>query len=104
LVAPHHGLESGYCQDLFDSMKGGKPTINLISERRHSRDGDGTVHPRYQSEEGAEGIPVDIEGRKEHRFSVSTRQGHHILVVFQGTVARPRVYLRANPHDLLEIA
>ncbi len=104
LVAPHHGLESGYCQDLFDSMKGGKPTINVISERRHTSDEQGTVDARYQSEDGAQGTRVDIEGKEEHRFSVSTRDGHHILVVFQGTVARPRVYLRADPHDLLEIA
>jgi len=103
LVAPHHGLESGFSADLFRYVSQGKPTLNVISERRHFADEDGTVDARYQSEQGALGTLVDTEGNLEKRFSVSTKDGHHILIVFQGTIPRPRVYLRRTPEELLGI-
>ena len=43
LVAPHHGLESCFSEDLYESMRGGKPGIVVISERRHKHPNDGTV-------------------------------------------------------------
>lgn len=103
LVAPHHGLESGFCPDVFEWAKGGRSAINVISEKRHTGDCDGTVDARYQSEETAVGVQVDIEGRMEDRYSVSTREGKHILVILQGTTAVPRVFLRSNPEELLDI-
>ena len=104
LVAPHHGLESGFSEELFNCIKGGKPMINVISEKRHLSESDGEVSQRYQKKEGAFGLPVDIDGKKEEQcFSVSTRNGHHILLVFEGTNRAPRVYLRTDPEDLLEI-
>ena len=42
LVAPHHGLESCYSKELFATMWGGKPSLNVLSERRKAHDGDGT--------------------------------------------------------------
>jgi len=104
LIAPHHGLESGYCRELFDAMKGGKPAINVISEKRHLSTADGIVDPRYQSKDGAIGVEVDIDGEKDRRYSVSTRDGHHILILFKGTDQKPHVYLRSDPKDLLCIA
>lgn len=101
LVAPHHGLESGFCQALFDCMKDGKPALNIISEKRHLEDSDGTVHASYQTENGANGVKVDIEGTAEDRFCVSTRDGHHILVVLRGTQPRPEVRLRKDAEELL---
>ncbi len=103
LVAPHHGLESCYSTELFDAMKDKKPRINIISEKRHASETDGTVDQRYQKQDGAIGVPVDVEGKKENRFSASTRDGHHILIVLTGTEDRPYIFLRNNPEDLLEI-
>lgn len=103
LVAPHHGLQSCFSERLFEVMKGTKPMINVISEKRHLSLTDGKVDERYQKESGALGLGVDIEGSVEYRRSVSTRDGHHILLVFRGTDACPKIYLRKNPYDLLSI-
>ena len=104
LVAPHHGLESGFSEELFECIKDGKPMINVISEKRHLSESDGKVDQRYQTKDGAFGLPVDIDGKKEEQcFSVSTRNGHHILLIFQGTNRAPRVYLRSTPEELLDI-
>jgi len=103
LLTPHHGLESCYSPELFECIKDNKPIINVISEKRHLSETDGQIASKYQSEEGAIGLEVDIDGKKEQRYSVSTRNGHHILIVFQGTNRLPRIYLRKKPEDLLEI-
>jgi len=102
LVAPHHGLESGYCEKLYNYIEGGKPDLNVISEKRHTKKNDGSIHPNYQSQNGAKGLTVDIKGTQEKRHSVTTREGH-ILIVFKGTDAKPHVYLRETPEELLEI-
>ena len=104
LVAPHHGLESGFCPELLAAIKGGKPMINVISEKRHLSDQDGQVEPRYQDINGAFGINVNIEGKNEQRYSVSTRDGHHILIIFRGTDLMPYIFLRKDPMQLLNIA
>ena len=100
LVAPHHGLESGYSQELYDAMKGGRPELVVISERRHKKPTDGTIHPRYHSETGASGLNVEVEGKNEFRRSLSTVNGHHILIVFAGS-GRPKVYADKDPDRLL---
>lgn len=102
LVCPHHGLESGYCAKLYNYIAGGKPYLNVISEKRHIGQNEGTIHPNYQSSNGAKGLEVDVKGKKEKRYSVTTRDGH-ILVVFKGTDIVPHVYIRDNPKDLLNI-
>ncbi len=104
LVTPHHGLESGFCEDLFKCMKGGKPEINVISEKRSSGDGHGQVDARYQSNNGAVGHDVDVEGKNENRYSISTRDGHHILIVFQGTGEKFEINMRKDPTELLNEA
>lgn len=101
LVAPHHGLESGFSPDLYNAMKDGKPNLVLVSERRHKRKTDGSIHPRYQSPDGASGLTVEIEGKREERRSLSTISGHHILIVFEGT-GPPKVYAEKSPRKLLE--
>jgi len=102
LVCPHHGLESGYCTKLYDYIGGGKPYLNIISEKRHTGKSEGKIHPNYQSSNGAKGLEVDIKGKKEKRYSVTTREGQ-ILVVFKGTDIVPHVYMRDKPEDLLNI-
>lgn len=102
LVAPHYGLESGFSQELYDSIGGGKPQLVAISEKRHGNDNDGTVDTRYSTEKGASGLDVWVDGAKEFRRKVSTQNGHHILIEFQGTGGLPAVYLEKNPEKLLD--
>ncbi|MFZ5994788.1 MAG: hypothetical protein ACOYU4_07365 [Thermodesulfobacteriota bacterium] len=102
LVAPHHGLKSGYSEDLYKAIKDGKPGLVVISEKRHISKSDGAVEPFYQSPDGAKGQKVYIEGKEETRNSVSTRDGHHILILFQGTGGQPDVYLEKDPEVLLK--
>ncbi len=102
LLAPHHGLESGFSEDLYKAMRDGKPGLVVISEKRHKKESDGSVHAKYQSADGAVGQNVSIEGETEKRFSVSTQSGHHMLLQFQGTSTQPPdVYLEKNPEILL---
>jgi len=103
LITPHHGLESCYCSELFEVIKDKKTKLNIISEKRHLSDTDGQVANQYQSEKYSSGLNIDIDGTSEKHFSVSTRNGHHILIVFKGTTAVPLVYLRTDPNDLLDI-
>lgn len=102
LVAPHHGLKSGYSEDLYRAIKDGKPGLVVISEKRHLSKSDGKVGPFYQSPDGAKGQKVSIEGKEETRNSVSTRDGHHVLILFQGTGGQPDVYLEKDPEVLLK--
>jgi len=102
LLAPHHGLKSGYSEDLYKAIKDEKPGLVVISEKRHLSKSDGEVKPFYQSSDGAKGQKVYIEGKEETRNSVSTRDGHHILILFQGTGGQPQVYLEKEPETLLE--
>lgn len=104
LLAPHHGLESCFCQEIFDAIPGGKPWLNIVSEKRHTGENDGSIDARYSDEFHAAGGPVNIDGYSEFRRKVSTQNGHNILLVLGGTQSQPAVYLRKNPHDLLNIA
>jgi hypothetical protein len=100
LVAPHHGLESCYSQYLFDNCNGGKPRLIVISEKRHGTPRDGKVDSRYQSRDGATGLNVEVEGDTQRKYSVSTRNGHHILIEFVGT-GMPHVCMSKDPYDLV---
>lgn len=102
LLAPHHGLKSGYSEDLYKAINNEKPGLVIISEKRHLSDTDGEVAPLYQSPNGAKGQKVYIEGKEENRYSVSTRDGHHILMLFQGTGGQPEVFLEKDPEALLK--
>jgi hypothetical protein len=102
LIAPHHGLQSGYCEELYDSMKDKKPGLVIISEKRHLSDTNGEVCSLYQSERGGKGQDIFIEGKKERCVSVSTRNGHHILILFQGTGGNPEIYLEKDPEMMLK--
>lgn len=103
LIAPHHGLESCFSSHLFDIIKDNKPQINVISMSKKHSDNGGNVSANYQNENYAKGINVDIEGVIENHLSISTKQGHHILIVFKGTDALPHIYLRKDPNELLNI-
>jgi len=102
LLAPHHGLKSGFSEDLYRAMKDEKPGLVVISEKRHLSETDGEVEPFYQSPNGSKGQKISIEGNEETRNSVSTRDGHHILILFQGTGGQPEVFLEKEPAALLK--
>lgn len=102
LVAPHHGLESCYSPDLYAAIRGGKPQLVVISERRKKMDDDssGKIHANYSSEAGASGLDVEVEGERIlGKRTQSTINGHHILIVFEGSGA-PRVYAEKDPTKL----
>ncbi len=103
LVAPHHGLESCFCTALFDSIPGGKPLLNVVSEKRHLGENDGKVDDRYSSKDYSRGTYVDIEGGQHHKRMVSTRNGHHMLFILGHDSLRPKVILRKDPYDLLNL-
>jgi beta-lactamase superfamily II metal-dependent hydrolase len=102
LVAPHHGLESGYSEKLYEAIKDAKPNLVIISEKRHTGENDGCVDARYQCEDGAVGEHIDIDGTSTFCNSVSTRNGHHILIKFTASGQR-YVYTRTDPKDLLNL-
>jgi len=101
LFAPHHGLESGFSKDLYDAMHGGKPGLVVISDKRKTSN-SGNVDARYASQNGSRGQTVLVDGKKEHRHSISTKNGHHILIAFQGSGGRPQVWLESDPYQLLK--
>lgn len=100
LVAPHHGLESCYSDDLYAAIKGEKPSLVVLSERRKTREGDGKTDSRYQSEDGASGLIVEVDGEREKRRSLSTKNGHHILIHFSGAGV-PGVFAAKDSERLL---
>ncbi len=102
LIAPHHGLESGYSEDLYKSIKGGKPDIVIISEKKHETENDGTIDSRYQSEKGSTGINFKTDKGTEKRHSLNTANCGHILVVFEGTGGYPMISTSSDPEVLLK--
>ncbi len=102
LVAPHHGLESCYSPELYSVIKGGKPELVAISEKKCISDTDGCCHPNYQSDQGASGLTVEVDGRREVRKSITTKDGCHILIVFTGRGV-PRVYANKDADYLLRV-
>lgn len=78
LVAPHHGLESGYPQSLFDLLGDNKPKIILISEKPQSEN-SGSVDKKYQDGTCSKGVGFD----GKTRYSLTTRNDGHIKVCFK---------------------
>ena len=101
LVAPHHGLESGFSEDLYISMKDSKPSLVVISDKCHESDTDGTIDGRYDKEDGASGMDVCVEGSTQKKVSINTQNGHHVVLLFQGTGGSPSVFLEKDPMKLL---
>ncbi|HNR90525.1 MAG TPA: hypothetical protein PKM65_19470 [Spirochaetota bacterium] len=80
LVAPHHGLESGYPDYLFEVMGEKKPDLIIISEKTHNSSNSGSTHKNYQN-----GIASSGRNHKnEWRYSLSTVNDSHIKITFTG--------------------
>lgn len=58
LIAPHHGLETGFSEDLFQTMAGNKVRLNIISEKIREDDSDENrtdVDSRYNNSDYSTG-------------------------------------------------
>jgi hypothetical protein len=109
LVAPHHGLESCYCSELYDAIKANdrnaahKPQLVVVSERIRRHDNDGTTDSRYYGEKGGTGVTVTEDGKVENgKTFLSTKGGHHILIIFNGT-GPVKVHIDTEPDNLLPL-
>jgi hypothetical protein len=102
LVAPHHGLESCYSPELYDAMKGGMPSLVVLSEKRKRGEHDGATDVHYTSANGAAGLEVNVEGQRLMKRYISTSNGSNLLIVFHGSDDPPKVYVNRDPVKLLE--
>jgi hypothetical protein len=102
LVAPHHGLESCFSEELYKVIRGGKPRTVVISESEKLHDNFGSTHPIYQSDRGAELAKVQLDRAWEYHRSVTTKADHHILVIMNGD-GNPAIYANNDPNYLLSV-
>lgn len=101
LVAPHHGLESCYSPELYGAIRGGKPQVVVISEKRKTSDNHGSTHKNYQCSEGSSGLYVNFPGRRDLCNSVTTKSGH-ILIRMNGNGV-PRIGASQDINGLLPL-
>jgi beta-lactamase superfamily II metal-dependent hydrolase len=94
LIAPHHGLESGYPEFLFNDLGENKPDIIVISDKRHNAENSGKIHKNYQN--GVASLGIIHEGKK--RYSLSTANDGHIKISF-----KENNYSITSSNDLNEI-
>lgn len=80
LVAPHHGLRSSFSVELFNAMKGGKPALNIISEKPTKADSNEIVDNRYGDEDYASGHKVFIDGESKQKRKLRTSVFGHIHI------------------------
>lgn len=78
LVAPHHGLESGYPECLFSAVGEKKPSLILISEGKHSEK-SGNIDKRYQNGIASNGMII----ANSRRYSLTTRNDGNIKIIIQ---------------------
>ncbi|MHA1973120.1 MAG: MBL fold metallo-hydrolase [Candidatus Hodarchaeales archaeon] len=103
LIAPHHGLESGFSTRLYECIKDNKPNIVIISEKRHLNDSDGSIDSRYQSCNGSKGHSAIIDGvHTENNYSLTTRNNHHFLVKFTSTNSM-KIFGDTDPKKLINL-
>jgi beta-lactamase superfamily II metal-dependent hydrolase len=81
LVAPHHGLESGYPQFLVEDLSYNKPKLVLISDKQHNSNNSGSTHKNYQNGIASSGFMH----KGEKRYSLSTVSDGHIKIIFSNT-------------------
>jgi glyoxylase-like metal-dependent hydrolase (beta-lactamase superfamily II) len=102
LVAPHHGLESCWSDELYSAIKGGKPREVCISESYKEHKNFGDTDPRYQSERGAELTRMLYDKKWVEKRTMTTKAGHHILIAMSGD-GKPVMYADTDPEYLLTL-
>jgi len=80
LVAPHHGLQSSFSVDFFNELKGGKPALNIISEKPTKADSNEIEDNRYGEEDYASGHKVLIDGESKLKRKLRTSVVGHIHI------------------------
>lgn len=106
LLAPHHGLESCYCRELYDAIHAPYPTLAhkpqlvVISERRKRHENDGNTDERYYGDRGGTGVMATVGGEAKRVSCLGTKAGLHILILFHGT-GPAKVFAHTNPYMLL---
>jgi len=80
LVAPHHGLRSSFSVDLFNALKGGKPALNIISEKSTVADSNEIVDDRYGTGDYASGHKVFIGNASVQKRKLRTSVVGHIHI------------------------
>ena len=88
LVAPHHGLQTSFSEDLFAAMPNGKSRLNIISEKVRRQDSDenrSDVDGRYYSSDYSTG------DTSIHQNGVKTSLGH-IVIDFETDETEVRTY------------
>lgn len=78
LIAPHHGLESGYPEFLFKDLGDNKPELIIISDKQHNTENSGSTHKNYQNGVASSGLIHN----GEKRYSLSTVKDGNIKIVF----------------------
>lgn len=76
LVAPHHGLQSSFSSKLFETIKGNKTRLNIISEKTRVSDSDESrsdVDGRYYSSDYSTGE------NSLGQYGVKTSLGHIVV-------------------------
>jgi beta-lactamase superfamily II metal-dependent hydrolase len=80
IIAPHHGLESGYSENLFDIIGDNLPDLILISEKRKGGKNEGSTHINYQNGKCSKGV----RHNKKIRYSLSTMNDGHVRITLLG--------------------
>ncbi len=103
-VTPHHGLESGFCSEIYNYLPGKKVGIHLISEKRHTGKNDGSTHANYSSDDYSKGMNVTVIGGSTEKFKqYSTANNKNILLMFDGS-SQAAIYTHDDPNELKKIA
>lgn len=88
LIAPHHGRESGYHEDIFTYCK---PELIVISDKNIMHDTQGGMAQRYAGHVIGNGITFGESSRKV----LTTRSDGHILIDFESDGTRSYTTLAA---------
>lgn len=76
LLAPHHGLQTSFSEYLFQTIKGNKTRLNIISEKVRTLDSDESrtdVDNRYYSSE------YSTANNTLNKYGVKTSMGHIVI-------------------------
>ena len=94
VMASHHGLESGYCQEFYNLLPNNKiRSVHVISDKIKINNQDGNTEKRYLSSSLAEGY--------NNKYSYSTKNDGHIRIVLGGK-DKIDISTSHNINDLLE--
>lgn len=81
LVAPHHGLKTSFCTNLFDVIKNNKTKcLNVVSEKPNNPDEARTVDGRYAQEVYCEGKNNLKSGNGDNPNYMRRTSGGHICI------------------------